>query len=65
MRALAVAVSFFVVAQMRVPQVDAAVAMDAAVGHDAEIHDVYGVIPWQELDRIIGLDLPAIPNRLW
>ena len=52
-------------AQMRAPQVEAAVEMEAVVGQDAQVPDVHGVIPWQELDRIIEVDLPVIPNRLW
>ena len=53
----------YTLAQMRVPEIEAEAGIAAAVDQDAEVPDVHEVIPWQELDRIIELDVPAIP--LW
>ena len=51
--------------KMRAPQVEADVGIQAVVGHDAEVPEVHGIIPWQQLDNIVGLDLPAVPIALW
>jgi hypothetical protein len=52
----------YTLAQMRIPQVDAEVAIAAAMDQDQNVH---GIIPWQELDHIFGVDPPVVPIVLW
>jgi hypothetical protein len=53
----------YTLVQLRAPQLAAEVRVDAA--HEQDAAGVYGIIPWQELDNIVGLDGPAVQDLLW
>jgi hypothetical protein len=49
--------------QLRMPQPAAEVEAEAAIGQD--VPDVHHIIPWRQLDHIIGLDAHAPVWRPW